>query len=134
MTTAIKKTPSLSEQTPISLINLDPAAALRSIDEMVAQANGEAEWLSEKVVIQFYNIEEPGQDAFFCFGGCLSPKSFTLKHGEVTTLSRGDVRYIESRQIAMWEYKRDGSGKVRKERMGWKPRFQCRTVNQRPTK
>lgn len=129
-----KKIPSVIESPGISLINLDPAAAARSIDMLVAQATDEWDWVSEKVVIQFYNLEQPGQEAFFCLGGCLCPKSITLQHGEVTTLTRGEVRFIESRQTPIWEYKANGTGKMKKERVGWKPRYQCRSVNQRPAK
>jgi len=127
-----KKTPLQSEAEPVSLINLDPAAAARSIDLAVAQANDEADWLSERVMIQFYNIEEPGSPGFFCFGKCDDPKTIEINHGEIRELTRGDVRFIESRQKPIYVYKPDGSGKQRKALAGWKPRFQCRQVNSKP--
>lgn len=126
-----KKVPSSLTPNPVSLINLDPAAATRSIAEIVAQANDEHDWLSEKVTVQFYNIEEPGHEAFFCYGICTDPKSFTLQHGEVIELTRGDVRFIESRQVPIYAYKANGAGKMVKTLTGWKPRFQCRQVNTR---
>ena len=127
-----KRTPQGIEPTPVSLINLDPIAAARSIDAAVAMKNDEKDWLDERVSVQFYNIEEPGTDAFFCYGPCECPKSFTLSHGEVKELNRADIRYIESRQTPIYAYKPDGSGKMKKKLMGWKPRFQCRQVNSRP--
>lgn len=122
----------MSESAPVSLINLDPAAAARSIAAVVAEASGEKDWLDEKVTVQFYNIEEPGSDGFFVYGLCTCPKKIELNHGEIAELTRADVRYIESRQTPMYAYKPDGHGKMRKTLMGWKPRFQCRQVNQRP--
>ncbi|MES2409028.1 MAG: hypothetical protein V4509_01865 [Patescibacteria group bacterium] len=122
----------MSEPNPVSLISLDPAAAARSIATVVAEANGERDWLEEKVTIQFYNIEEPGADGFFCFGLCTNPKRIEVKHGEIVEMNRGDVRYIESRQTPMYSYKSGPDGKMRKTLMGWKPRFQCRQVNSKP--
>ena len=128
-----KRTPASVEPSPISLISLDPAAAARSIDSVVAAANGEKDWLEEKVNVQFYNIEEPGAPGFFCFGDCRSPKTIELNHGEIRELNRGDVRYIESRQTPMYEYKATGTGKRVKTLIGWRPRFQCRQINSMPT-
>lgn len=124
----------MSDPAPVSLINLDPAAAARSIAAVVAEANDEKDWLSERVTIQFYNIEEPGADGFFMYGACTDPKKIELKHGEIAELTRGDIRYIESRQTPIYAYKPDGHGKMRKTLMGWKPRFQCRQVNARVSK
>ncbi len=127
-----KRTAAVIQSPAMSLISLDPAAAARSIAAVVSQANGEYDWLEEKVNIQFYNIEEPGAGGFFCYGGCRDPKTIELDHGEIRELTRGDVRYIESRQTPMYEYKPDGTGKRRKELIGWRPRFQCRQINQMP--
>ncbi len=128
-----KRQAAITQPSPTSLISLDPAAAARSIAAVVAQANGEHEWLSETVNIQFYNIEEPGAPGFFCYGGCRNPKTIELDHGEIRELTRGDVRYIESRQTPMWEYKQMGNGKRTKSLMGWRPRYQCRQINTMPT-
>lgn len=129
-----KRTPTMTEPGPTTLINLDPAAAARSISAAIAEQNNEADWLGEKVTIQFYNIEEPGAEGFFCYGPCTDPKTIVLQHGEVTELTRGDIRFIESRQVPMYAYKSDGSGKQRKTLIGWKPRYQCRQVNARASK
>jgi len=128
-----KRLPSTIEPTPNSLISLDPAAAARSIASVVAEANDEKDWLEEKVTIQFYNIEEPGAPGFFCFGLCTCPKTIELDHGEIAELNRGDVRYIESRQTPIYEYKSAPNGKMRKERTGWRPRYQCRQINVKPS-
>jgi len=127
-----KRSPQSTEPTPVSLINLDPLAAARSIDAVVSEKNDEKDWLEERVQIQFYNLEEPGTEAFFCYGRCECPDKLTLQHGEVKELTRGQIRYIESRQTPIYEYKGDGTGKMKKKLMGYKPRFQCRQVNSRP--
>lgn len=126
-----KRAPLITETGPVSLINLDPAAAARSIDAVVAEANGEKDWLEEKGSYQFYNLEEPGTSAFFCFGKCTDPTKLELNHGEVKEMTRGTVRFIESRQTPIYDWVPDGNGKMKKTLTGWKPRFQCRQVNAR---
>lgn len=128
---AQKRAPLTTEPNAVSLINLDPAMAARSIDSIVAEANDERDWVDEKGTYQFYNIEEPGTKAFFCFGKCTDPKKLELEHGQITELTRGDVRFIESRQTPIYGFKANGSGKMVKTLLGWKPRFQCRQVNSR---
>lgn len=132
----IRKTPLLSEPEAVSLINLDPAAAARSIDRIVAEANDEKDWLEEKIWVEFYNVEEPGHSQYFCYGRCDDPQSLTLEHGERKELTRGQIRFIESRQTPIYEYRqqgfhKNGLPKMKKQLVGWKPRFQCRQINER---
>lgn len=129
------KKPILTEEEPISLINLDPVAAARSIDAVVSQKTDEYDFLSEKITIQFYNIENPGKSQYFCFGPVTDPERITLAHGEQADLTRGAVRFIESRQTPMYDYEREAGDatnnkkkKVKKVLVGWKPRFQCREI------
>lgn len=130
----MKKRPALIEETPTSLINLDPAAAARSIAAAVSEKNDEKDWLDEKVMIQFYNIEEPGNEGFFCYGPVTGPTRMTLQHGEIRELTRAEVRFIESRQTPIYDYKQDARGKRVSTLVGWKPRYQCRSVNIKPVR
>jgi hypothetical protein len=129
------KKPVLTEEDPVSLINMDPATAARSIDAAVSQKTDEYDFLTEKATIQFYNIEQPGRSQSFCFGTCNNPERITLDHGEIRELSRAAIRFIESRQTPIYEYQKEGGdattnkrATIKKKIVGWKPRFQCREV------
>lgn len=130
------KKPAIIEEAPQSLINLDPCSAARSIAAAVSDANGETDWLNEKITIQFFNIEQPGKtDQHFVTGPVGNPDRVCLAHQEITELTRAWVRFIESRQSPIWDYEEDAGdatkGKRRrrvKKLVGYKPRFQCREV------
>ena len=129
------KKPILTEDEPISLINMDPAAAARSIDAAVSMKNDEFDYLSEKIMIQFYNIEQPGRKGYFRYGPCNNTVEIDIEHGELRELSRAAVRFIESRQGPIYEYKTFAGDatmgkkpKTEKHLIGWKPRYQCREV------
>lgn len=130
------KKPAFIEDAPVSLITLDPAAAARSIADVVAMASGEKDFLDEVVTIQFYNLEQPGKsDQVFIKGGVRNPDRLTLNHGEIRDLPRSWIRFIESRQEPIYQYSEEGgnatTGQKRKRvknLVGWKPRFQCREV------
>lgn len=129
------KKPILTEEEPVSLISMDPATAARSIDEAVSQKTDEYDFLSEKITIQFYNVEQPGRGQTFIYGPSNAPEKVELAHGEIKELPRSAVRFIESRQTPLYEYQKEGGdatmGKkatLKKVLIGWKPRFQCREV------
>jgi len=130
------KKPIMTEEEPISLISLDPASATVSVDRINAEKADEADFLSEKVMIQFYNIESPGKSQYFCHGPCNDPDfKDTIQHGEFRELTRATIRFIESRQEPIQEYQKTpgdvATGKKPKTKavlIGWKPRFQCREV------
>ena len=128
------KKPILTAEEPSSLISMDPLAAARSIDVLVSQNTDEFDFLSEKVMIQFYNLEQPGNSAHFVYGPANAPTRIDIDHGEQRELTRGEIRYIESRQTPIKEYERDsgdarGPKKKRKAIVvGWKSRFQCREI------
>lgn len=129
------KKPILTAEEPMSLISMDPLAAARSIDALVSQNTDEFDFLSEKVWIQFYNLEQPGNPGHFVYGPANNPTRIDIDHGEQRELTRGEIRYIESRQTPIKEYERDAGSTTgaRKNRkaiiVGWKPRFQCRTIS-----
>lgn len=129
------KKPILTEEEPVSLINMDPAQAARSIDAAISKKSDEFDFLSEIATIQFYNIEQPGRDAYFCYGDCRNPERINISHGEIRELSRAAIRFIESRQIPIYEYRKEAGNastnqkaKMVKTIIGWKPRYQCREV------
>jgi len=129
------KKPILTEEEPVSLISMDPATAARSIDAAVSQKTDEYDFLSEKATIQFYNIEQVGRSAHFTFGPCNAPEQIDIDHGEIRELTRAAIRFIESRQTPIYEYQKEGgdatSGRkatIKKQIVGWKPRYQCREV------
>lgn len=88
----------------------------------------EKNWLDEMVEIEFYNLEEPGLLNKFPFGTTNEFKVYNLMHGGKYTLPRKVIKHIESRQTPIWKFMPDGFGKMAKQRMGYKPRFQCRQV------
>ena len=130
------KKPILTEDAPVSLISLDPAAAARSIATTVSQKSGEKDFLDEIITIQFYNLEQPGKsEQTFITGPVGRPEKVTLAHGEIRDLSRAWVRFIESRQEPIYSYEeyagdaaKGKKAKRKKVLIGWKPRFQCREV------
>jgi len=87
-----------------------------------------SQWLKEEILVEFYNLEEPGVPLRFSYGSSKKPENFTLLHGGKYTLRREIVNHLESRQIPLWGYKPDGSGKMVKDLKGYKSRFQCRQV------
>ena len=87
-----------------------------------------SDWLNEVLYIEFYNLEEPGVPLKFAYGSTKRPETFTLLHGGKYRLRREVINHIESRQVPMWGYKPDGSGRLRRNLEGYKSRFQCRQI------
>jgi len=85
-------------------------------------------WLEELLHIEFYNLEEPGVPLKFAYGSTKKPETFTLLHGGKYRLPREVVNHIESRQVPMWGYKPDGTGRLQRNLEGYKSRFQCRQI------
>lgn len=85
-------------------------------------------WLDEELMIEFYNQEEPGVPVVFSYGTTKNQQKFTLLHGGKYKLRREIVNHLESRQVPIWGYKPDGSGRLVKNIQGYKSRFQCRQV------
>ena len=86
------------------------------------------EWLNEEMMVEFYNLEEPGVPIKFTFGPTSKPETHTLLHGGKYRLKRSLINHIESRQTPIWGYKPDGYGKMEKNLEGYKTRFQCRQI------
>lgn len=86
------------------------------------------EWLDEDVLVEFFNLEEPGVPLKFSYGPTNKTEKHTLIHGGKYRLKRGVVQHIESRQTPLWGYKPDGRGVMQKNLEGYKSRFQCRQI------
>lgn len=86
------------------------------------------EWLNEEVLIEFFNLEEPGIILKFDYGPTNNTKKYVMVHGAKMKLKREIVNHIESRQTPIWTYKPNGQGQMEKALKGYKSRFQCRQV------
>lgn len=86
------------------------------------------DFMEEEVLVEFYNLEEPGVPLKFSYGPTKKPKQYTLLHGGKYKLTRDVINHIESRQTPLWDYKPDGIGIMTKYLKGYKSRFQCRQV------
>ena len=86
------------------------------------------EWLKEKILIEFYNVEEPGAPLKFDYGSAKKPESFLLLHGGKYNLARKVVQHIESCKTPIWDYKPNGEGQMLKYLKGYNSRFQCRQL------
>jgi len=86
------------------------------------------EWLNEEIMVEFFNLEEPGVPIKFSHGPTNRPEKYTLLHGGKYKLPRRVVQHVESRQTPMWGYKPNGSGIMEKNLEGYKSRFQMRQI------
>lgn len=114
-----------------NLLHMNCIEGARSIHPKISQATNEYDYLQEKVRIQFFNLDQPGNDQLFMCGPCTDPDSFTLEHGKIYDLSRAHVRFVETRQQPQYAYKPLPNGKLQKQLVGYSPRFQCRPVWER---
>ena len=111
-----------------NLLNMNSIEGARSIHPKISQATNEYDYLCEKVKIQFFNLDQPGNSQHFMCGLCTDPDDFTLEHGQVYDLTRAHVRFVETRQTPIYAYKKLPDGRLQKTLTGYQPRFQCRPV------
>ena len=103
--------------------------ATKTLDEALETAEmAKKEPQDEIIEVEFYNIEEPGVPIKFSYGQPKRIKTYTLMHGGVYKLPREIVRHLESREKPIFEYRPDGTGSMKKQKTGYKSRFQCRQV------
>lgn len=88
----------------------------------------EENFLREICEFEFYNLEEPGVALKFPYGNTKRKHNFTFFHGGKYKLPRFIARHMESCVTPIWKWKPDGTGSLRKERVGTNPRFQMRQV------
>ena len=86
----------------------------------------EEKYLNEILPFEFYNIEEPGLTHKFPYGNTRKMKNFTFFHGATYHVPRHVARHLESCSTPIWDYRPDGQGRMAKQKVGDKPRFQMR--------
>lgn len=88
----------------------------------------EEKFLREVIEYEFYNSEEPGHTVSFTYGSTKNKKVFEFIHGQKYKLPRHVARHVESCSTPLYKHEPDGSGIIRKKRVGTKTRFQLRPV------
>lgn len=86
----------------------------------------EEKFLREVCEFEFQNIEEPGLSHSFPYGNTKKQHTFKFFHGGKYKVPRFIARHLESCQTPRWEWRPDGTGKMIKQQVGSKPRFQMR--------
>ena len=103
--------------------------SVKTVDEVLEhedKANFKPQ--DEKILVEFYNIEEPGVPIKFAYGPTKKIEKFHLMHGGKYKLSREIIKHLETRQSPMYKYQPDGTGRQTKVLTGYRSRFQCRQV------
>lgn len=107
----------------------EKATGIETVDQALEKADRiDVKPKDEEIEIEFYNIENPGLTIKFAFGSTRNKKIYTLFHGGKYKLPRSVVKHISTRQMPMWNYTSDGTGRLRKNLLGYKSRFECRTA------
>lgn len=88
----------------------------------------EEKYLREVCEFEFYNIEEPGLPINFPYGDTRKHHNFKFYHGSKYRIPRHVARHIEACATPLWDWRPDGTGKMTKQRVGEKSRFQMRHV------
>ncbi len=88
----------------------------------------EEKYLREVCEFEFYNLEEPGLAVKFPYGSTRNSHNFTFYHGGKYRVPRHVARHVESCATPLWDWRPDGTGKMAKQRVGEKSRFQMRHV------
>lgn len=86
----------------------------------------EEKWLRECVTYEFMNLEEPGLMNTFSYGNANNNMRFTLFHGAKYKMPRFLAKHVSSKGTPLWSWRPDGTGSMRKEKIGTKSRFQMR--------
>lgn len=88
----------------------------------------EENYLREVCEYQFFNLEEAGMEVKFPYGSTRKYHNFVFYHGQNYKVPRHVARHVESCSTPIWDWRPDGTGKMIKQRVGEKPRFQMRHV------
>lgn len=86
------------------------------------------EWLEEKILVEFRNLEEPNMIHTFSYGPSKKVKTYKLVPGGKYELSRELVNHLNTRAVPDYRWVPDGLGNMTKKLIGTKPRFQCSEV------
>ncbi|HNC88737.1 MAG TPA: hypothetical protein PL000_07285 [Anaerolineales bacterium] len=88
----------------------------------------EEKYLREIGVYEFQNLEDPGLQITFPYGGTKKSQKFILMHGGRYKLPRHVANWIESRGEPIYKWKPNGEGRMESTYSGRKPRFSLRPV------
>jgi hypothetical protein len=86
----------------------------------------EEKFLREVCEYEFQNLEEPGLSHSFPYGNTKKHHTFKFFHGGKYKVPRFIARHLESCSTPMWNWRPDGTGKMEKQLVGSKARFQMR--------
>ena len=114
-------------------MTLDKTLSKKDLDKLPIRGKQptnekEEKFLKELCEFEFYNIEEPGLSIKFPYGNTSNKHNFTFFHGGKYTVPRHVARHLESCCTPIWDWRPDGTGKLTKNKVGEKPRFQMRQV------
>lgn len=90
------------------------------------ESEKEEKFLREVCEFEFQNIEEPGLSHTFPYGSTKKNHNFTFFHGGKYKVPRFIARHLESCTKPIWKWRPDGTGKMMKQNIGTRPRFQMR--------
>lgn len=95
-----------------------------------AKSEKEDKYLREVLNYEFYNLEEPGLSIKFPYGSTKKKHNFTFFHGAKYRLPRFIAEFMDSRSTPIYDWRPDpeGTGRMTKQLVGHKPRFQMRQV------
>lgn len=88
----------------------------------------EEKFLREICEFEFYNLEEPGLSIKFPYGDTRRKHNFQFFHGGKYKVPRHVAMHLETRSTPRWEWRPDGTGRMNKQQVGTKPRFQMRAI------
>lgn len=94
----------------------------------VPSSEKEEKYLKEMGEYEFYNLEEPGLSIKFPYGNTTKKYNFQFFHGATYKVPRHVARHLETRTTPLWDWRPDGTGKMQKQMIGTKPRFQMRQI------
>lgn len=102
--------------------------ALENLPIVGAQPKSEREeeYLREIRPYEFYNTEEPGLQHKFPYGNTRNRRTFTFNHSQTYDVPRHVARHLEDCTTPIWDWRPDGTGRMVKQKVGEKSRFQMR--------
>lgn len=114
----------MSQETNLSKKNLEdlPICGIKARNEK------EEKFLKEIQEYEFFNLEQQGMSLKFPYGTTNCFMNFHLFHGGKYKLPRHVARHLESRTTPLYDWRPDGQGRMIKQKIGEKSRFQMRPV------
>jgi len=88
----------------------------------------EEKFLREFCEFEFINMEDTGLSHKFPYGSTKKSHTFLFLHGGKYRLPRFIAKHIDTRSTPIWKWRPDGTGGMKKEKIGDKPRFQMRQI------